>query len=78
MRAYHEELLGRGVRDYPLAALENAYQLAKLWVCYRMIMGIDLLDFQNERGAKLIDTWLERLSALLPPDYAARLDRSRG
>ncbi len=72
--AYHEELVRGGVSDYPLERCRHGYELAKLLVAYRIILGIEMLDFQSERGTALIDGWLARLSASLPADCQALLD----
>jgi hypothetical protein len=73
LAAYHDELVATGVTDHSLAASRHAYDLAKLWVAMRMI-PTDQMDFEDERGRALIDTWLDRLAALLPEDYERLLD----
>jgi len=70
---YHDELVSRGVTDHPVAASRHAYDLAKLWVAMRMV-PLDQIDFEEGRGRTLIDTWLDRLSVLLPEDYEKLLD----
>jgi hypothetical protein len=71
--AYHEELVANGVSGHSLEASRHAYDLAKLWVAMRMI-PTDQMDFEEGRGRTLIDTWLDRLAALLPEDYEKLLD----
>jgi hypothetical protein len=62
--AYRDELSRRGVE---LSERElRSYELAKLWVAWRLILGTDELDLTNERGLALWDGWLERLEPLLP------------
>jgi len=69
LRAYHDELLDRGVAGYDFEECRADYQLSKLFIAYRMILGADLIDFSDERGTQLISGWLERLTALLPEHY---------
>lgn len=73
---YHGELVERGVGDYSFEACRAGYELAKLAIAYRFIMGVDMLDLYHERGAALMDTWLARQAALLPPHYPALLSRA--
>jgi hypothetical protein len=73
VRAYHATLIENGVKSYGFDECWHGHQLSKLLITYRIILGVDMIDFQNERGVRLIDTWLERLSALLPSDYEALL-----
>ncbi len=62
--AYVDEISRRGVE---LSKRElRGYELAKLWLAWRLSMGTDELDLANERGLALWDSWLERLEALLP------------
>jgi aminoglycoside phosphotransferase (APT) family kinase protein len=72
LRFYHDELAREGV-DYPLQELERDFQLGLVWEAWRMILGIESLDFTNERGRALIDAWMRRLDALLPEDPARLL-----
>jgi hypothetical protein len=74
VRAYHAELCARGVRDYPLEVCERGYRLGKLAIWYRLLMGLDLIDFSSERGTALIENWLARQAALLPERYPTLLD----
>ena len=64
LESYHAELVRRGVRDYGLDDLLRHYELAKLYVVFRLGF-IDLIDLAG-RGEDLIDRWLERLVPLLP------------
>jgi hypothetical protein len=64
--SYHEELLARGVGGYPFEECWRDYELSKLFLVYRMLMGGNLLDLSHERGQILIDRILARLLALLP------------
>jgi aminoglycoside phosphotransferase (APT) family kinase protein len=67
LRFYRDELASHGV-DYPLTELERDFQLGMLWEAWRMILGMEQLDFTNERGRALMETWMRRLDALLPED----------
>ena len=62
-------MLEAGVEGYDFEACLRDYELSLLLVTYRMITGMHLLDFSNERGTALIDRWLDRLEPLLPRDY---------
>jgi hypothetical protein len=73
VQCYHAELEAHGVRGFGLDECERAYELCKVLIAYRMMLGLDLLDFQNERGVNLIETWMGRLDAILPRDYASLL-----
>lgn len=66
---YRGELARHGI-EYPMAKLERDFQLGLLWEAWRMILGIEQLDFGNERGRRLIEVWMQRLDALLPEDPA--------
>jgi hypothetical protein len=66
VRAYHEELVAGGVRDYPFEQCWRDYQLSKLFILYRFMMGVNLIDLSHERGQILLDRILERLIALWP------------
>jgi hypothetical protein len=66
VRAYHDELLARGVTDYPFDECWSDYQLSKVLGLYRLMMGGNMIDLSHERGQILLDRILERLSALLP------------
>jgi hypothetical protein len=69
LRSYHDELLSAGVRDYDFEQCLADYQISMLFIAYRMIAGMHLLDFSNERGTALIRGWFERLDPLLPRNY---------
>lgn len=66
--AYHEELLSRGADGYAFEECWRDYQLSKLFLLYRTIMGIDMIDLSHERGEALLDRTLEGIFALLPTD----------
>ena len=61
------------MRDFSFEACWEGYQLSKLLITYRIILGVDLIDFQQGRGVALLDTWLARLSALVPEDCVSLL-----
>lgn len=69
LRSYHDELCDRGVAGYDFEACLRDYQLSMLFVAYRMISGMHLIDFANDRGAALVDAWLQRLDPLLPAGF---------
>jgi len=66
VRGYQEVLLAEGVSDYPFEQCWRDYQLSKLFLLYRFMMGIHLIDLSHERGQILLDRILERLRALWP------------
>ncbi len=74
LAAYHDELVQLGVQNHPFAEAEHAYRLSKLLIVHRIIMGLDMLDPANERGAKLLETMIARQFALVPDDYERLLD----
>ncbi len=61
---YHGSLVEAGVHDYSLDRLRADYDEALLLLLHRM-SGLDALEFGDERGAELIDTWLRRMDARL-------------
>ena len=61
---YHAGLVDAGVHDYPLSQLRVDYDEALLLLLHRM-SGLDTLEFGDDRGAELIDTWLLRMDARL-------------
>jgi hypothetical protein len=69
LRAYHDELVARGVADYDFESCLRDYETCMCFVAYRMITGMHLLDFTNARGRALVDGWLARIDPLLPVDY---------
>ncbi len=68
LRGYHEALQGLGVSGYDLAACRRDYQRSMLLIAYRMISGMHLMDWTNERGTALIRGWLDRIAPLIPAD----------
>ncbi len=68
VRAYHEELLTRGVRGYPFEGCWRDYQLSKLFLLHRFMSGEGLIDLSHERGQLLLRRNLERLLARLPQE----------
>ncbi len=70
LQEYHQRLCDGGVRGYDLDTFVRDYRTALLFIAYRMITGIDMLDFSNERGMALIRGWLQRIDALLKDDFA--------
>jgi hypothetical protein len=62
LREYHAELLRLGVADYPYEMFECEYKLGMLLVLHRLVASVsDLIDFGEERGLALMDTWIEGL-----------------
>ena len=78
LRLYHDELEARGIAGYDFETCLQDYQLSKLFIVYRLILGIDMIDFSVERGTQLIRSWLDRLFALIPPDYDGLYRRASG
>jgi Phosphotransferase enzyme family len=69
VRAYHDELVARGVRDYPWEDCRRDYTLAQAWLAMQGAFLLGALDLSHERGVELIDRAVERSSPSL-----ARLD----
>jgi hypothetical protein len=76
VRLYHEELVRRGVGDYPLSSLQRDYDLGLLLMVQRMTSALPTIETTNERGRLLFEGWIDRLNAriehidpdaLLPP-----------
>ena len=62
MRVYHDELLSLGVRDYPWERFLRDYRLSMLLMLERIgAAAADLIEFGEDRGAELVETWIERL-----------------
>ena len=76
VRAYHSGLEAAGVRGYELEECRRDYDIAKLCMFYRMMMAndSDILDMGNERGSALFETWIDRLTRLVPSDWERLLD----
>ena len=68
VRAYHQELLARGVSGYPFEGCWRDYQLSKLFLLHRFMSGEGLIDLSHERGQLLLQRNLERLLARLPQE----------
>ncbi len=73
VRAYHQELVAHGVKTYPFEECWRDYQLTKLFLLYRMILGGAMIDLSHERGQVLLDVAIARLCALLPEEHPGRL-----
>ena len=71
--AYADELCSLGVPESGVSALRHTYDVAKLYIAYRLIL-LDQLEFDEGRGTALIETWLARLAALIPDDFETLLD----
>jgi thiamine kinase-like enzyme len=67
LRIYWEALAEQGVSGYDLDALTRDYHVAMHYIAYRIVAGVDMLDFSDERGTALIREWLVRLQALVDP-----------
>ena len=75
LRAYYDSLVASGVYGYDYSQCLRDYEIAKLGMFYRMMAAnADLIDLGNERGPELMDTWLERLGALIPRNWERLLD----
>jgi aminoglycoside phosphotransferase (APT) family kinase protein len=66
LRAYHDELLARGIVGYPFEECRRDYELSKVFHLYRLMMGGNMIDLSHERGQVLLDRIFERHIALLP------------
>ena len=74
--AYHAQLCAEGVAGYDFEACLRDYRLSMLFVAYRLVSGVDLIDFSNERGVDLIESWVARIDALLPRGYRELVERA--
>ena len=59
---YHAALVAAGVDDYPLDSFMADYDDALLILLPRMA-SIEMLDFGEDRGVDLVESWLRRLDA---------------
>jgi aminoglycoside phosphotransferase (APT) family kinase protein len=64
LRSYHDTLVAAGVADYSFERLLADYEEALLLLLHRM-SGLDQLEFGDDRGVALMDTWFERFDARL-------------
>lgn len=64
LRGYHEVLVASGVGDYSFERLMADYEESLLLLLHRM-SGLDQLEFGDERGVALMDSWFERFDARL-------------
>ena len=70
VRAYHQALVDAGVRDYDFDRCFADYEMAKLFMLYRMMAAhTELIDLGEARGKLLVDAWMERLIAVVPQDW---------
>ena len=60
LRTYHETLIEYGVKDYAYGEFRRDYERALLTVL-QTIASTDTMDLGENRGASLIDLWVERL-----------------
>lgn len=59
-----------GVRDYDFDRCFADYEMAKLFMLYRMMAAhTELIDLGEARGKLLVDAWMERLIAVVPQDW---------
>ena len=61
---YHDELVRSGVTDYSFAQLQADYVEGLLLLLHRAT-SFDSMDFGEERGRALLDTWIDRFDARL-------------
>jgi thiamine kinase-like enzyme len=61
---YHDELVSSGVTDYSFAQLQADYTEGLLLLLHRAT-SFDSMDFGEERGRALLDTWVDRFDARL-------------
>ena len=64
LRGYHDTLVTAGVEDYPFERLLADYEEGLLLLLHRM-SGLDQLEFGDDRGVALMDTWFQRFDARL-------------
>jgi hypothetical protein len=66
VRTYHDVLVSHGVKDYAFEECWRDYQLSKLSLMYRFMLGGEMIDLSHQRGQRLLDVVIGRLFALLP------------
>jgi len=64
LRGYHDTLVTAGVEDYPFERLLADYEEGLLLLLHRM-SGLDQLEFGEDRGVALMDSWFQRFDARL-------------
>ncbi len=64
LRGYHDTLVTAGVEDYPFERLLADYEEGLLLILHRM-SGLDQLEFGDDRGVALMDSWFQRFDARL-------------
>jgi hypothetical protein len=64
LRGYHDTLVTAGVEDYPFERLLADYEEGLLLLLHRM-SGLDQLEFGDDRGVALMDSWFQRFDARL-------------
>jgi len=64
LRGYHDTLVTAGVGDYPFERLLADYEEGLLLLLHRM-SGLDQLEFGDDRGVALMDSWFQRFDARL-------------
>jgi len=64
LRGYHDTLVTAGVADYPFERLLADYEEGLLLLLHRM-SGLDQLEFGDDRGVALMDSWFQRFDARL-------------
>ena len=69
LRDYHRRLCEGGVEGYAFETFVRDYRVAILFIAYRIVAGLDMMDFSSERGTALIRSWLKRIDALLGDDF---------
>lgn len=61
---YHDELVSSGVTDYPFVDLQADYTEGLMLLLHRAT-SFDSMEFGEERGRELMDTWIDRFDARL-------------
>ncbi|HAB58179.1 MAG: hypothetical protein CL433_11450 [Acidimicrobiaceae bacterium] len=64
LRGYHDTLVTAGVGDYTFERLVADYEEGLLLLLHRM-SGLDQLEFGDDRGVALMDSWFQRFDARL-------------
>ncbi len=70
---YHDALVANGVAGYGFEQCWTEYRRMSLYVFVYVVISLGTLDFANERGLRLFNTWLARVAAAVEDLHAAEL-----
>jgi hypothetical protein len=73
MRAYHDELVRAGVRDYPPEALLQELRLGLGLRLVTVVNALAGLEFSSDRGRQIAAAWIERAAAIAEDHGIAEL-----